>query len=108
MACCHAKKKLDSASYKTAKLAYFYKIEPKKLLEDYDIDEIEYLWQAITVIEAQEMLKDLTVARSPNYKKNDFNKLHKDLSKKAYPDTFKSDRRVSTTDLAKALGKMNG
>lgn len=59
----------------------------------------------ITVIEAQEMLKQLTVQDWPNQKPKGRERLHKQLYKKAYPDTFKEGRKVSAETLANALMK---
>lgn len=59
----------------------------------------------ITVIEAQEMLKQLTVQDWPNQKPRSRERLHKQLYKKAYPDIFNEGKRVSVDSLARALMK---
>jgi hypothetical protein len=48
-------------------------------------DEIESLWQAITQIEAQEMLKQFQIADYPHLKARDKSRVHKDMHKLAYP-----------------------
>lgn len=61
------------------------------------------LWDCITVIEAQNLLTSLTIADWPNMKKEGREKLHRSLSRKAYPDTFKGKKKVSLEELDKIL-----
>lgn len=63
------------------------------------------MWQAITIIEAQEQLKQMTVADWPNMKKQSRNKLHKELFSKAYPSEFRKKNYVTPEQLQKVLGR---
>jgi hypothetical protein len=64
-------------------------------------EALEY-FMAIDTLEAQETLLSLTIASSPNSKKNDREKLHKELNKKAYSHIPKKE--MTTSDLASKLG----
>jgi hypothetical protein len=67
--------------------------------------EIDWiLWESITVIEAQEMLKDLTVSSFPNYSKQEKSKLHRKLHRQAYPANFSEQIELTPEALARALG----
>jgi hypothetical protein len=57
----------------------------------------------ITIIEAQEMLKELTVQDWPNQKQNQRSKLHKQLYKKAYPGIFREGKEMSQQSLSQIL-----
>lgn len=70
-------------------------------------EEASIYWEAITVIEAREMLSQLSVADYPHMKKTSRQKLHRSLSKMAFPATFKDKRRLTLQDLA-AMGGSNG
>lgn len=65
------------------------------------------LWECITMIEAQEQLKNLSALDWPNMKKESRNKMHRDLMKKAYPFS-KQKKSITASDLAKMLGGSNG
>jgi hypothetical protein len=67
-----------------AKLCYFYGWTPQ-IVEGFDTDEVEKYWQLITRIEAQEMLKQLTIQDWPNLKKDKRSSLHRKLHRDAYP-----------------------
>ena len=77
------------------------------MLVDYEAETLNKMWQAITVIEAQEQLKLLNALDWPNMKKENRTKLHKELSKLAYPDS-KVKKSITTKDLSKLLGGRNG
>ncbi len=70
-----------------------------------DFELVESLWQSMTIIEAQEQLKQLTVADWPNMKKGARDKMHRDLFSKAYPSELKKKNYVSLEDLGKVLGR---
>lgn len=53
--------------------------------------------KAIDVIEAQEMLLQMTVQDYPNMKKEDRNKLHRKISKAS--DPFLEERAIKADDL---------
>ncbi len=55
------------------------------------------------MIEAQEMLKQITVAMAPNMKRTQYEKLHRDLHRKAYPKTYDGPA-VGAKELARILG----
>ena len=79
-------------------------MSPNELLEtEYHL--IESLWNNISVIEAQEQMKKLTVADWPNMKKSSRSKLHKDLHNQAYPTHLRKKNYVTPEDLAKVLGR---
>jgi hypothetical protein len=63
------------------------------------------MWQAITVIEAQEQLKTFNSMDWPNMKDQNRKKLHKELSQKAYPNEIRNKNYVSPQDLQKVLGR---
>lgn len=79
-------------------------MSPNELL-DTEYHLIESLWNNISVIEAQEQMKKLTVADWPNMKKSSRSKLHKDLYSQAYPTHLRKKNYVSADDLAKVLGR---
>lgn len=60
-------------------------------------------WEAITVIEAQEMLKDFKVSSYPNFKENDQAKLQRSLRKVAYPE---SQEAMENKDLLKHFKRL--
>lgn len=66
-------------------------------------DEFNGLWEAITVIEAQEILTQLRVQDWPNMKKNDRSKFHRQLMNKAYPKHTSGIIARSTEDIARIL-----
>jgi len=61
------------------------------------------LWQAITVLEAREMLNATTVGDMPHLKKEARRTEYKKLHKKAFPYNSDAAAPVSTEDLAKLL-----
>lgn len=84
-------------------MAYFYGWTHDQLMS-LDVDSFEIYWQAITTIEAQEMLKTFTCFDWPNIKKGSREKLHRQLYRQAYPASFKEAKQVSNSELAKLLG----
>lgn len=68
-----------------------------------DYSEVQEYWEAIDMIEAQDLLHQVTVSCFPKYSKKDRSKLRKQLEEKAFfPETMK----VTTTgDLMKVLKK---
>lgn len=74
-----------------------------------DWDYQEGLWQAITQIEAQGLLLELTVEDYPWMKKDARRKLHREWHRKAYPRTHENTERLTTTQLAERLkAALNG
>lgn len=66
-------------------------------------DDFNDLWEAITVIEAQEILTALRVADWPNMKQDARRGFHRKLMSKAYPGGGGVQAR-STEDIARILG----
>lgn len=61
-------------------------------------------WQAITVIEAQEMLKQIKVSSFPNMKLADQRRVHKELTKQAFPSVWdKEKNRMTPEEFAKLV-----
>ena len=58
--------------------------------------------EAVEIIEAQEMLRAMNIADYPTMKKNDRQRLHRQVYKTAYPNEKK--RVITTQDLKKILG----
>ena len=75
-------------------MCYFY---GWKLQDIYDltIDQFESFWQAITPIEAQDMLTQFTILDWPNMKKEARQSLHRKIHKQAFPKTH--DPKQDTT-----------
>jgi len=61
------------------------------------IEAVQY-YEAITTIEAQEMLLDMTVVSYPKMKDRDRSKLHKDIHSKAYPE--QEEKTISFAEFA--------
>lgn len=68
-------------------------------------DQVQSLWECITMIEAQEQLKMMTCLDWPNLKKAQRQNLHKDLFAKAYPDSIRKKNYVSIDDLKRLQGR---
>lgn len=66
---------------------------------------LDVMWQCITMIEAQEQLKAMTIADWPNMKKAQRQKLHKDLFRQAFPRALKQKNIIELSDLQKVLGR---
>jgi hypothetical protein len=66
---------------------------------------LEVMWECITIIEAQNQLKDLTSLDFPNMKKPQRQKLHKELYKLAYPSDVRSKNYITADDLKKLVGR---
>jgi hypothetical protein len=65
-----------------------------------DAERLEEYWQAITIIEAQEVLVQLRVMDFPNMKQEARRKTHKEFHALAYPRTHDTSQRLSTEQLA--------
>lgn len=68
-------------------------------------EDVSMLWESITMIEAQEQLKRLTVADWPNMKKSQRDKRHKELFAMAYPSEIRPKNSISVNDLKKFMGQ---
>lgn len=79
-------------------------MSPLEIL-DLPNDAVEKLWECITMIEAQEQLKEFVAFDWPNMKKAQRTKLHKDLYNQAYPNQLKKKNYITIEDLGKVLGR---
>lgn len=66
---------------------------------------LQTLWENITIIEAQEQLKQMTVNDWPNMSKSGRNNLHRDIFKQAYPSQIQQKNYVDIKDLSRVLGR---
>lgn len=85
-----------------AKLASFYGWRHEEILQlDYDV-AIAY-WQAITTIEAQEILIKMRLADWPNMKPTARERWHREVHRMAYPRSH-SNKAITPEELAKRIG----
>jgi hypothetical protein len=76
-------------------------------INNLSIDEFHEFSECANVLEARELLMKLRAADWPNMHKNERAKLWKELHKKAYPESYKNNKRVLTTkELASILSGM--
>lgn len=69
------------------------------------VDEFTALWEAITILEAQETLLNMNIAAYPMLKKEDAKKFHRSIYEKAYPRNWeRAKRSLTTAELAKLSG----
>jgi hypothetical protein len=66
---------------------------------------LDVMWEAITIIEAQDQLALLSALDWPNMKKQKRQELHRDLHRKAYPSSLREKNYVSIDDLKKIVGR---
>lgn len=70
-----------------------------------DMEEVEMLGQAVTVLESREILVSFSTADFPHLKKEARKKQHRDIHKEAFPKIHSENaEEVSTEQLAKLLG----
>lgn len=62
------------------------------------------MWEAITMIEAQEQLKLLSALDWPHMKRQQRQKLHKELYNKAYPSNILKRKKITIEDLKRMQG----
>ena len=87
-------------------MAAFYGFSHKDML-DMHADDFHQYWQAITVIEAQDMLKQMKVSDHPHVKQDNRSAFHKELQKQAYPRHLEDTRNetfLTPSEIAKQLG----
>ena len=60
-------------------------------------------WQAITIIEAQEILIQLRIADYPDMKPESRKKTHREFHRMAYPRTHDSSEVMTTEQLARKI-----
>ena len=74
-----------------------------------EVDAAEEYWQAVTVIEAQELIEQLKLHVAPNLKERDFKQYSERLHKLAYPKKLAATGPELTADeLAKRIGDVLG
>jgi hypothetical protein len=66
-----------------------------------EVDVFTAYWNAITAIEAQEMLVEMTLHDWPKMKKNSRTELHRKIHKQAYP--YLEARTITPQELARML-----
>ena len=66
---------------------------------------LDVMWEAITIIEAQDQLSLLSALDWPNMKKQKRQELHRDLFRKAYPSSLREKNYVSVEDLQRIVGR---
>ena len=69
---------------------------------------VEDYWLAITPIEAQKALVDLTVSSYPHSAKSDRERIHRDLYKKAYPVELTTNEQIDIKDYFNQIGQSQG
>lgn len=84
-----------------AKIASFYGWRHDEILA-LDYEAVVAYWQAITVIEAQEVLIQMRLADWPNMKGPARQKWHRDIHRAAYP--HQKRKAMTPEELAKRLG----
>lgn len=52
------------------------------------VDTFEMYWEAMRVIDAQEMMRSFTIGDYPNQSSNNRRKIHRQVHKFAYPSTW--------------------
>jgi len=62
------------------------------------------LWEAITQIEAEQVLIQLQVESWPHMKQSSRDKWHRQLSKQAYPSQFDKTKGLDLSVLASKMG----
>ncbi len=73
-----------------------------------DAEQVEEFWQAITVIESQEVLLGMKIADFPHLTKSARTTSHKDFFKQAFPRTFRETRTVTWGEVANLVGGNRG
>lgn len=74
-----------------------------EILEEMDCETTNAYFQAITMIEAQEMLKLFQVESFSQAKKEQKTKLFKKYKKLAYPNEISNNRVITTDELARIM-----
>lgn len=63
------------------------------------------MWECITVIEAQEQLKLMNALDWPNMKKDQRQKLHRELHRQAYPSNIVKKDYITIDHLQQLVGR---
>lgn len=78
-------------------------MKPKDVL-DLDVNEVNYLWESISMIEAQDQLKQFEANDFHALSKDDRQSRHRRLFNIAYPNQQKKDS-IGLDDLARLFGR---
>ena len=84
----------------------FYNGLNPELLDEMTVIDFDQYWLAITKIEAQEMLIELTIADYPHLKPMRRRELYNKL--KRHQDNADANQLMSPKDIAKAIGAISG
>lgn len=87
------------------KLMRFYPAYNLKELAELPKRTLDVMWEAITIIEAQDQLALLSALDWPNLKKNKRQEMHREVYRKAYPSTLREKNYVSVDDLKSIVGR---
>ena len=83
----------------------FYPGYTLKALSELPKRTLDVMWEAITIIEAQDQLSLLSALDWPNMKKQKRQEVHRDLFRKAYPSSLREKNFVSIEDLKQIVGR---
>jgi hypothetical protein len=61
-------------------------------------DVFEMYWESIRIIDAQEMLRSMTIGDYPNGTRDSRRKIHKQVHQEAYPSTWSDHHPKVTVD----------
>lgn len=95
------KKNLTEEDLDIAKLCRFYGCLPNDV-RSMDVEDVSMLWQAITPLEARELLIGMKLSEYP-WMKDEKDSFHTKTVDAAYP--FSEKRSMSWDDLAKSTGQ---
>lgn len=88
-----------------AKVLRFYSMSPSAYAK-LNVKYRDELWEAITVIEAQQFLMQMQLAIVPNMKRDAREKLHKTYAKMAFPRDLGEKRSVTMEEIQRRLAKV--
>lgn len=85
-----------------ARFCRFYGVSPLDVME-MDAEMYNELEQSIDIIEAREMLIVMRSNDFPHLQNSQRSKLHKEISKRAYPAMFSAKKAMTWDDLRRSL-----
>ena len=74
-------------------------------MESLPFQDADLYFEAIDIIESRENLNSITTSGFAHMKKEERNKVHKNLYKRAFPSIFRESKTISLADISKILGK---
>lgn len=63
----------------------------------------EMLWQAVTIVEAQETLVNMKVSSFPHMKKEDIDKTHRSIHRLAFPAIYEKPVEITPEHFARMI-----